>query len=280
MSRSISPDGKLIVLTGFDDRYQGYQVTHLYVMNRDGSGISTLAASLDRDSDVPTWSADGSGLVRAVRRSRIEQVAFVPLVGADARCSANTWARDRWGRPYLAGSFTVSRDGRVRVHAWRGRPSIRRRDRRRRNYRGGVVMTRLNDDLFAQQRARQASRRCGTSRRPTAAKCKGGSSAAPSFDRVAQIPVGARDSRRPYAAYGDLFAMEAPALRRRGQRRAVRESARQYELRRGVRQPASISRYPGHDFDDLMSGVDAVIAKGVVDSAAAVRDGWQRRRRC
>ncbi|HEX9654202.1 MAG TPA: DPP IV N-terminal domain-containing protein, partial [bacterium] len=33
----VSPDGKWIVYTGFDDRYRGYQVTRLYVMNRDGS---------------------------------------------------------------------------------------------------------------------------------------------------------------------------------------------------------------------------------------------------
>ena len=35
----VSPDGKLIAYTGFDDRHQGYQVTKLYVMNRDGSGV-------------------------------------------------------------------------------------------------------------------------------------------------------------------------------------------------------------------------------------------------
>jgi acylaminoacyl-peptidase len=34
----VSPDGKRIAYLGFDDRRQGYQVTRLYVMNRDGSG--------------------------------------------------------------------------------------------------------------------------------------------------------------------------------------------------------------------------------------------------
>lgn len=34
---AVSPDGKMIAYTGFDDRYQGYQVMNLYVMNRDGS---------------------------------------------------------------------------------------------------------------------------------------------------------------------------------------------------------------------------------------------------
>src|SRR5262249_11802145 len=35
---AVSPDGKFIAYVGFDDRYQGYQVRKLYVMNRDGTG--------------------------------------------------------------------------------------------------------------------------------------------------------------------------------------------------------------------------------------------------
>ncbi len=35
---AVSPDGKKIAYLGYDDRFQGYQVTRLYLMNRDGSG--------------------------------------------------------------------------------------------------------------------------------------------------------------------------------------------------------------------------------------------------
>ncbi|MBT8335628.1 MAG: PD40 domain-containing protein, partial [Gemmatimonadetes bacterium] len=42
----ISPDGSRIAYTGFDDRYQGYQVTHLYVMDRDGSGARRVTTDL------------------------------------------------------------------------------------------------------------------------------------------------------------------------------------------------------------------------------------------
>src|SRR5207302_196795 len=35
---TVSPHGKHIAYTGFDDRFQGYQVRRLYVMNRDGTG--------------------------------------------------------------------------------------------------------------------------------------------------------------------------------------------------------------------------------------------------
>src|SRR5437762_7764770 len=50
----VSPDGKYIAYTGFDDKYQGYQVTRLYVMNRDGSESRLLTADLDREDRKST----------------------------------------------------------------------------------------------------------------------------------------------------------------------------------------------------------------------------------
>ncbi len=52
-SPSVSKDGKHIAYVGFDDRQQGYQVTHLYVMDRDGTHAHVVAADLDRDIDNP-----------------------------------------------------------------------------------------------------------------------------------------------------------------------------------------------------------------------------------
>src|SRR5262249_41734835 len=59
-SPAISPDGKTIAYTGFDDRYQGHQTTHLYLMDRDGSNPRVATAKLDRDVDNPEWAQDGS----------------------------------------------------------------------------------------------------------------------------------------------------------------------------------------------------------------------------
>src|SRR5216684_680571 len=43
---SVSPSGKFISYTGFDDRYQGHQTTKLYLMNRDGTGSRSLSDKL------------------------------------------------------------------------------------------------------------------------------------------------------------------------------------------------------------------------------------------
>ncbi len=39
---AVSPDGRWIAYTGFDDRHLGYQVAGLYLMHRDGSGLPAL----------------------------------------------------------------------------------------------------------------------------------------------------------------------------------------------------------------------------------------------
>ena len=60
-SPAVSPNGKWIAYTGFDDRYQGHQTTKLYLMNRDGSGSLPLD-KLDRDIQDPQWAWDNSGV--------------------------------------------------------------------------------------------------------------------------------------------------------------------------------------------------------------------------
>ena len=59
---AVSPDGSKIAYTGFDDQRQGYQVTRLYVMNRDGSASRPVPAAWDRDVANVRWAPDGSGV--------------------------------------------------------------------------------------------------------------------------------------------------------------------------------------------------------------------------
>ncbi len=61
-SPEVSPDGKRIAYVGFDDRYQGYQVRQLYVMDRDGSNSQLLSGAFDNDVQSPRWAPDGNGI--------------------------------------------------------------------------------------------------------------------------------------------------------------------------------------------------------------------------
>ena len=59
---AVSPDGKWIAYTGFDDKRQGYQVNKLYVMARDGSSPRQVTVTWDRDVQQPAWAPDGKGI--------------------------------------------------------------------------------------------------------------------------------------------------------------------------------------------------------------------------
>ncbi len=62
ISPVVSPDGKKIAWLGYDDRYQGYQVTHLYVMDLGGGSPRVVTGNFDRDIDAPKWSSDSRGV--------------------------------------------------------------------------------------------------------------------------------------------------------------------------------------------------------------------------
>ncbi|HKJ93007.1 MAG TPA: DPP IV N-terminal domain-containing protein, partial [Longimicrobiales bacterium] len=107
-----SPDGKLIAYTGFDDQHLGYQVSHLYVMNADGSGKRMVSQGWDRDISSPVWSADGRGLFFSYQSEGNGKVGFIDLNGKVTKLLDNVQGRSI-GRPYGGGSFSTSRDGRI-----------------------------------------------------------------------------------------------------------------------------------------------------------------------
>ena len=52
-SPAVSPDGRLIAFTGFDDQRRSYENAILYVMDADGGNRRALTASLDRSVEFP-----------------------------------------------------------------------------------------------------------------------------------------------------------------------------------------------------------------------------------
>jgi acylaminoacyl-peptidase len=54
----VSPTAKSIAYLGYDDRYQGYQITRLYVMGIDGGNPRVVSADFDRDPGAPAWASN------------------------------------------------------------------------------------------------------------------------------------------------------------------------------------------------------------------------------
>ena len=91
----VSPDGRKIAYLGFDDRLQGYQVTHLYVMDIDGKNSRVVTGGFDRDVADPRWSADSRSVYFSYDERGVRKLGSrrARRQGAHAR------RRARWHRP-------------------------------------------------------------------------------------------------------------------------------------------------------------------------------------
>jgi dipeptidyl aminopeptidase/acylaminoacyl peptidase len=108
----VSPDGRLIAYTGYDDHNRSYENNLLYVMNADGSGQRVLTGSLDRAVNGPVWAPDGRSILVQYDDHGISKIVRVGLDGSIRSIAEGLDGAD-FDRPYTGGSFTAARDGSI-----------------------------------------------------------------------------------------------------------------------------------------------------------------------
>ena len=258
---ALSPDGKLIAYTGFDDRYQGYQVTHLYLMNRDGTGSRMISGSYDRDIGGLHWSHDGRSIYFQSDDQGDTKIGSITLAGQITVIGATLGGLDL-GRPYGGGSFTVAENGRIAFNTVgpdhpadlatvaTGKPVQR--------------LTRLNDDLLA-YRTLGTVEEVWFKSSYDGRRVEGWVVKPPGFDAKKKYPLILEIHGGPFANYGARYASEIQLYAAAGN--LVLYTNPRGSTSYGEEFGNLIHHdYPDHDFEDLMSGVDAVIAKGNVDT--------------
>ena len=257
----LSADGKKIAYTGYDDRYQGYQVTHLYTMNRDGSSSKMITKSLDRSVGSPVWSGDGKGVYVSYNDKGNGKVAYATVKGK-VKVLASNLGGTSIGRPYSSGSFTVTKDGDIAY-------TISRPDRPADiaivNAKGGTPkkITSLNDDLFGHKELAEVEEIWYKSSHD-GRDIQGWITKPPGFDPKKKYPLILEIHGGPFANYGNRFSAEIQAFAAAGY--VVLYTNPRGSTSYGEEFGNLIHHaYPGDDFFDLMSGVDAVIAKGYID---------------
>jgi acylaminoacyl-peptidase len=257
----VSPDGKTIAYTGFDDRHQGYQVTHIYLMNRDGSGSHSISDKLDRDANGLAWSRDGKGLYFQYDDQGDTKIGFITTAGVTSVLANQLGGLDL-GRPYGGGSFTVANNGRfafnfttpdhpadIAVGA-AGQQVVR--------------LTRLNDDLF-EHKTLGAVEEVWFPSSFDQRKVEGWIVKPPGFDATKKYPLLLEIHGGPFANYGARYATEIQLYAAAGY--VVLYTNPRGSTSYGEEFGNLIHHdYPNHDYEDLMSGVNAVVAKGYVDT--------------
>lgn len=257
---TLSPDGKMIAYTGFDDTYQGYQVTHLYVMNLDGSGVKNLTKDFDRDASNLQWEGNGKAVYFQYDELGDIKIGRVSLDGKVTTIVGGLGGLDL-GRPYVAGTFTVSRGNEF---AFTDGGADHPADLAVKTTTGVTRLTQLNDDLFSFKNIGKTEEIWWESSYDKK-RIQGWIVTPPGFDPAKKYPFILEIHGGPFAMYGPSFAYEI-------QQYAAAGYVMMYCNPRGSTGYGqefgnSIHHdYPNHDYDDLMSGVDAVIAKGYIDS--------------
>jgi acylaminoacyl-peptidase len=258
----VSPDGRMIAYTGFDDTHQGYRVQKLYVMNWDGSGARVVTASLDRDAENPRWDAQSRGLYIQYSDEGNTKIAHVDLNGS-LRDLATDVGGLSLGRPYSGGQYSVATDGTFAfTHTQPDHPAdlavgrIGSESRR---------LTRVNDDLFAQKQLGGVEEIWWESSHDRR-RVQGWVLKPPGFDPAQRYPLVLEIHGGPFADYGDRFAAELQLYAAAGY--VVFYANPRGSTSYGEEFGNLIHHaYPSQDYDDLMSGVDAVIARGSIDES-------------
>ena len=260
-SPAVSQDGKMIAFVGFEDKFQGYQVSQLSVMNRDGSNQRVISGKWDRDVANPVWAQDGSGIYFLSDDLGNTGLYFISLDGNAKKLVTNVGSSTS---AYAGGgAFTIAGNGTFAVtYKTPGIPG---------DIAAGTlsrpqpkVITSVNEDLFTGKKLGQVEEIWYQSSKDNR-KIQGWIIKPPDFDPSKKYPLVIEIHGGPFANYGDRFDLEKQLMASSGYV-VLYTNPRGSTSYGGEFGNLIHHAYPGDDFFDLNSGVDAVIARGYVDA--------------
>ena len=227
----------------------------LYVMNSDGSALRQFGASLDRSLNQPRWTADGRGVYATSEDAAVTKLLRLGLDGTVTLLAAGV-DDDRPG-------FTVSAEGTLAfalgapdhpsdVAVVSAAGEVRR-------------LTQLNADLFAGKSlaaVRSLAVRSSYDGREIGAWVV----LPPGHDPTRRYPTILAIHGGPYGTYGPYWSTTCQLDAAAGY--AVVYANPRGSTTYGTEFAQQIDHdFPGHDYDDLMSVVDATVTAGIADPA-------------
>jgi dipeptidyl aminopeptidase/acylaminoacyl peptidase len=250
-----SPDGRRLAFVGYEWTPQTYKTDELWVVDFDGSDMHRISGTFDRDPLRLIWAGDGRG------------VYFT----ADDRGSRNVWYAAIGGKPraVTTGEQILNLTS-ISSRGW----AVATRSTPREA--GDVVafrlaspqrmtaLTRVNDDVLESRRLGAVEEIWYTSSGDT--RVQGWLVKPPDFDPQVQYPLVLHIHGGPHSMYGVGFNYSFQNLAANGY--LVLYTNPRGSTGYGTAFGNAIDNaYPSVDYDDLMAGVDAVIARGFVDPA-------------
>ncbi|NUQ10880.1 MAG: S9 family peptidase [Gemmatimonadaceae bacterium] len=250
---SVSPDGRMIAYAGYDSTSDTWVDSKLYLMNIDGSG-SRLLLDMDRSPQNLTWAADGTGLYFTVQSEGSQNLHFVNLAGQARKVTQGAHmlsVTDIHPSGTVVGTLTAPTvPGDVVTFSLKTPAQIR-------------MLTSVNADVLHGKTLGAVEEIWYTS--VDDFRIQGWIVKPPDFDPNRKYPLMLSIHGGPHSMYnvGFNFAF---------QEHAANGYVVLYTNPRGSTGYGSAfgnaikNAYPSKDYDDLMKGVDAVIARGYIDT--------------
>jgi dipeptidyl aminopeptidase/acylaminoacyl peptidase len=251
---AVSPDGKSVAYTGYDWSTDTWVDSKLYVMNIDGTNPRVLTPDLDRSPGGLIWAPDGTGIYFEVNSEGASNVYFASLDGKVRPITQgkHMLSVDDIGTSGLAvGTLSSPKDPPDLISFDLRRPTDIR------------TLTDVNGDVLHGKKLGDVEEIWYTS--VDNFRIQGWIVKPPDFDPSKKYPLMLSIHGGPHSMYGVGFNFG-------WQEHAANGYVVLYTNPRGSTGYGSAfgnaikNAYPSKDYDDLMKGVDEVIAKGYIDT--------------
>ena len=249
----ISPDGKWIAYAGYDDKNYTSHISNLYLMDIEGVKKRTLAVDLHNSPSSITWAPDGSGLYYLMRERGVSVLYFV---------STNQKIRKiTKGVHYLSG-LSIANNGQVAsTLSTFHKPgylvtfNLQKPDDIKK-------LVDVNEDVLANVKLGEVEELWLKS--PDGLDLQGWLIKPAEFEQNKKYPMILYIHGGPWAMYSVSFSWPWQNFAAIGYAVLYMNPRGSTGYGQDFVNGIQFS-YPGKDFDDLMAGVDAALAKGFID---------------
>jgi len=249
----VSPDGKWIAYTGYNDKNYTSHLSNLYLMDRTGDRKRILAVNLPNSPSNVTWAPDSSGLYYLMREKGESNIYYISLNRSTQKITE--------GVHYLSG-FSIAENGQVATTLST-------------YYKPGYLVTftlrnpgrirklvDVNEDVLANVKLGEVEEMWFKS--PDGLDLQGWLIKPAEFKSGEKYPMILYIHGGPWSMYSVQFSWAWQNFAASGY--AVLYMNPRGSTGYGQDFVNGIQySYPGKDYDDLMAGVDAALAKGFVD---------------
>jgi dipeptidyl aminopeptidase/acylaminoacyl peptidase len=252
---AISPDGKTVAFTGYPHSEKTHTVSDLYVIPLQGGDMKKISGDYDRDPIDLHWSSDSAGVYFDAEDHGSRNTQFAAVAGGGVKAvttGVHVLTMDSASSDLVAAGTVTDFDN---------PPDVVRYNLR---HPGDMKkLTNVNAGLLTGMQLAKAEEINFTS--SGGAKVQGWVVKPPEFDPNKKYPLILEIHGGPYSEYNVAFNYMF-------QNFAANDFVVLYVNPRGSTGYGSgfsggiDHNYPGPDYDDLMAGVDATVAKGFVDT--------------